>query len=210
MFDSILEILGRLWSVQDSWSVLDAPDVIGCITYCMSQSHVLTKGSTAITKRVAELANTFPRAVIVYDAAAYAPGSGIPDISETECQLKTEIWTAAGVKNKIIYSGTTLTTIDSAERCRDELRKAGISPRKILLVTGEVHSRSARYVWRKFFPDVKITFDLIPLREETQPDAMIRFMRRPTTWFVVRILQFVVLRTFGMNFVRRFIQPASE
>ena len=214
MFEKVLGFLARLWSVKTPWqnvfSLEEPPDVIACVSYGLDQERRLTNFTSSVVNRAAILARRFPRAVIVFGCAVFAPSSGVPDTSEEERAMKMTIFGNFEISNKIIFAGPTLTTIDESERFRDALYANGIPPRRIIVVDGEAHSPSTRYVWQRGFPSAEIAFELVPFRCETQPDHVMKLARKPILWFGANVARHTLLCLLGMNFVRRFVQPASE
>lgn len=211
MLEKILSFFARLWSVKEfDPDKDDPPDVIACVTYGLDRERNLAKFTEAVVVRAASIAKNFPQAVIVFGSAVFPTSRGVSDTSEIELQLKLKLLETLGVSNRVVYAGQVWTTINEAEFCRDALSANGIFPRRIHNVDGAMHSRSTKYVWRRTFPRAKITFSIISFTLETGRNYMMKLARKPELWVGANVARHAMLCLFGMNFVRRFVQPASE
>jgi uncharacterized SAM-binding protein YcdF (DUF218 family) len=97
-----------------------------------------------------------PDAQIAFSSCSY-PFEGAAYI---EHRLKVKILIESRVD--FISGEDMINSVDEAEKIKEALLKEGVSPRRILLVTGELHTRSARYIWSKLFPEAEILVAYIP------------------------------------------------
>ena len=103
-----------------------------------------------------------------------------------------------------------MNTVDEAMRIKETLEKRNFNPHCILLVTGVLHSPSARYIWEKLFPDARILISCTPREYEVQPDHMVFNQRKMWKWVLSNIKREIALRILPLSFVRTIRHTAAE
>lgn len=94
------------------------------------------------------------------------------------------------------------------DRIKEETILRRIDPKVILIVTGEMHSRSAWRVYHKIFPDTKILITCIPYRLEFEKNHPIKAQTTLWNWFLANIGRQAILRIPFLGF--RIVRSAQH
>ena len=101
----------------------------------------------------------------------------------------------------IIWAAPMRNSVEEAEAIKTALACCSkkCRPKRILVVTGEMHSRSARIIWQKVFPDAQIFIRCTPYRCEYQEDHCVEVQRSGWVWLGANLARHVLLRIFGLR-----------
>ncbi|GEM_PF-5238147 len=174
-----IENLARLWSVDDS--LPPHADLIALVSFGATQDG-LTLGSYTTTMRTQALHKQYPEALVVFGAFTFSPDPGVEE------RIKKSFF------KKAIFAGKVASTIEEAEKIRSAL-PSGCTPRTILVVTDEWHSRSAKWVWRKVWRDLKpdIRVVAVPSSATIDVQSPMKLARKYWTWALVNVLRHLFL-----------------
>jgi len=145
MLEVKMSLIGKIaswWAVDDTMSLPPSIDLIAMVSHGAT-NHGVTTGAKTVTKMGCTIAENYPAALIFFGAFTESP---IPEI-EMDYKL-------ARIPHAH-YVGTVISTIEECAKIQSSLPE-GFTPKTIVVVTDEAHSRRARIVWKTFFPNSKI------------------------------------------------------
>jgi hypothetical protein len=195
----MLSTLVDYWKTEDAMDDIRAAEVglIVPTSYTTLRTE-LTEATRCNLRRAIEFQiQYFPSARIAFSSCSY-PFHGAEDV---ENELRTEICRSAGIEP--IIAEPMVNSVDEALSISDELCIRETTPRCILLVTGELHSPSVRYIWSKLFPYSRILIACIPYQFEVQPDHLVLDQRKMWKWVLSNIKREIALRVLPLNWVRK-------
>jgi uncharacterized SAM-binding protein YcdF (DUF218 family) len=108
-----------------------------------------------------------------------------------------------------ICGGRVISTIEEAEKIKASL-PPGFTPRSILVVTDQWHSRSVLTVWRRVWRDAvilpKIEVFTIPSAEVIDKENPMIAPRRHWTWALVNVLRetLLIYMPWGFELMKKF------
>lgn len=135
-----------------------------------------------------------------------------PDADEAEARLKWDTVesrlesTFPDLEDSIFEAERPMK--NSVEECRHIKKKlavCGLPTRKIVIFTGVGHARSARKIWKHFFPKSEIVvlcssdFD-----DEWQPDHYVKVQRGPWLWLFANFARHLLFCTIGVERTGKF------
>ena len=168
---------------------LKKPEIIVPLSY-----GATPEGPTTQTYKNTIMAGGFwtklPHALIVYGNAGYLFEGAI----EVENAKKRTLQQMKVPDDQILYAGSINNSIQEATAIRDTLEARRIKPNRILLCTGEMHSRSIRAIWRYFFPKGEILVSGGIFGEEYQWDHPVFLERGPWRWLMANIMRHIGFR----------------
>src|SRR3989344_6880786 len=142
-------------------------DIIAVVSFGATAIE-LTEASRCAVALAGDLKKVYPRAVVISGSFKHNPLANVE---------KYEKWKTLP---HAIYAGPVESTIEEAERIRDDLMARGFKPRSIIIVTDDWHSRSAKLVWEKIWAEAKprpaIAFSTFAWPED--PDNPMIFQRK--------------------------------
>ncbi|MEK7645213.1 MAG: hypothetical protein AAB391_02755 [Patescibacteria group bacterium] len=207
-----LNLLVDLWKVESlPGDHLGSPD----LRLVISTSYVTRRDrltdATQETLRVGlEYLKRFPQAWLAFSPCRYP----FPGAEEVELVLRV-----AQISDgcKYFSAGSMDNTVQEAQQIRAALDSrasvAGIrkgSPYSILVVTGEMHSRSARLIWEHYFPEATVFICCIPHHFEYQPDHPVDMQRGPWKWAFANLARHFLLLTIGVERTGKFKHNARQ
>ncbi len=192
-----LQSLTSLWRSEDTENRILASEVslIVPLTYGTLSTH-LTDGTKATTEIALQFLREVPRSYIMYCPCSHPHGDG--GVYEKHYRSLV-LWRCS----RYIVGPMADNTVDEALKIRDALKAKGLNPVTILLVSGEWHSRSARYVWGKVFPDCEILVTCIGHFKEVQVNHPLDNQRSVFRWIMANVLRHLALRILPLSVVRR-------
>lgn len=175
----MLSQLVSFWHVSDSEEeIIQAnPDVIVAICYGTFR-HRLTKATEKNLIRALEWGRRFPEAIILYGNCPYVFTGAVV----VEEKFKRQIIERERPQNRIVRFGDLKNSFGEGFQGRAKFRELGIHPRSILLVTGEMHSRDARYIWRKLNPEARVSVYTIPYQLEAERNHPVKAQQTHWGW----------------------------
>ncbi len=190
--------LTLLWRFEDTEShILSSEvDMIVPLTYGTLNS-CLTCGTASTNKIALQFAIILRHAYVMCCPCSRPHGDG----GGYENAFRSSI--LRGLKSRLIVGQAVDNTVDEALMIRNALKAKGLNPVTILLVSGEWHSRSARYVWEKVFPDCEILVTCIGHFEEVQENHPFDNQRSVFRWIIANVLRHLALRVLPLSVVRR-------
>lgn len=192
----IPEWLVKLWENADEITSKDSFDLIVPISYT-TKRDTLTK-ATMLTARIASSwAHLHPEATLVASNCSYT----FPGAADAEWGFKKAIFQKVGVKchragdmNNSVQEALEIKKFLSRFLSREEKE-----PEKILIITGQMHSRSARFIWKKIFPKAKIFIMVFGHKNEYQKDHCVLVQQGPWRWFLANVARQILLRLIGLS-----------
>lgn len=184
-----------IWKSENSTKEINEAlvDLVVPICYAMSGKDSLslaTKWDFIFATRVLL---HLPNATLAFGNWPYA----FPNAEYDESRLKRDL-TPSSFHGRVLEV-TLRNSVDEAERIRDASLKIGFNPKCILIITGELHSRSARLIWQKVFPNARILITCINYRLEFEKGHVIRVQQALWKWLIVTLGRHLLLRTFGLS-----------
>jgi hypothetical protein len=162
---------------------------------------------TNCTKENLKVAVSFSRLYLIklaFSSCSYVfPGSEI-----VENTYKKQFCLDNGI-NPII-ARPMVNTVDEAFQIKDELDRRGIKPKNIILVTGELHSWSAHYVWKRVFPESRIFVKCNSCYKEVQEDHPVLASRTLARWTISNLLREAALMFLPLKYVRTVKHKAAK
>lgn len=179
-------------------------DLIVPLTYGSSPQRLM-RGTEEFFLTALQLLRNFPGAKLAFANPTHL----FPDSDLAEIKKKLEFIAARSIEPKELIVGRNTNTINEATSIAEEVQKANLLPKSIVLVTGEVHSRSARYIWQRVFPGAEVAVVGLSHKVEVEADHVVSMQRNLLTWMLTNIARHLAVRTFGLRFVSRFNQPVK-
>jgi hypothetical protein len=193
----MLKFLVRWYKDEDSTDSVSGADLIVPLSYTTLRDR-LTNGTHQGIMRAFVYARQLPQATLAFSNASHAfPGSERVEYFAKKLYL-------LGIPH--ICAASCINSVQEAENIKAALP---FSPKKILIVCGEVHSRSARIIWRQVFPDAEIRISCMPFAYEYQRDFPFFVERYAWIWFAASLAREVLLRTLGPERMRALKHNAS-
>ena len=191
----LLKWLVRLYRSEDSWGDIKDVDLIVPVSYTTTPSR-LTRATEANLRLAMFLFEHFSGARMAMSNCSY-PFAGA---EVREMDLKREI-TLGDKPVPVIWAAPMRNSVEEAEAIKIALARCSKRywPKHILVVTGEMHARSARIIWREVFPDAKIAIRCTPYHYEYQSDHCVKVQRSGWAWLGANLARHILLRLVGLR-----------
>jgi hypothetical protein len=195
-----LRFLVSLWKKQDPLPFRHKPDLIVATSYTTGKDS-LVKCTWAVLKRAIEIALQHDGPTLAMSHCSFS----FPEAELVEKRLRTQLIEqeqrrlSRPIFGSVIHAEPMINTVTEAFSVRRALEGRCITPKTILVVTGEGHSRSASLIWSKVFPHSRVYLDLVDFALETQPDHPVVDQRSPWKWFIMNILRQCALRVLPLR-----------
>jgi len=88
-------------------------------------------------------------------------------------------------------------SVTEAQKIHEATRQIGFEPKCILVVSGQLHSRSDWVIWQKEFPNAKILVSCISYKQEIDRDHIIPAQRNLILWTLANVGRQILLRIVG-------------
>lgn len=204
-----LEFFVRSWRKCDtiqrlSLIQLENFDIIVPVSYTTLREK-LTLASEINMVDAISIAKHSTKAPIIYSCCEYT-FEGSADI---EGKYKRALLKRLGHCGKVIRAKNMNNSAEEALVIRDELLYENISARRIAIVTGEMHGRSARFIWEKVFPNAAVFVFCVSHTYEYQPDHLVKLQRGPWRWAFANVARQILLHIFGLR-ISRFHHDAVK
>ena len=194
-----------LQKLVDWWKLADLPETISRrlvglivpISYTTKRDQ-LTEATKENLATASRWLKKHPSARLAFSNCAYT----FPGAARVEQRLKLDYLKRLGNKVEFLLAGDMNNSVEEALQIRSACDKEGSSPRRILIITGEMHSRSARLIWRWVFPEAEILVSCTSYRCEAQSDHPVRVQRSCWKWFAANVARQVLLRVLGLKLAR--------
>ena len=199
----LLRFLVSLWKKECPFpsGVLPGPDLIVSTSF-VTGKEALTNGTRKALEIAIELGTKYNhRPILAMSHCSYP----FPGAEKVEERLRQDVVDQADrqvghkIFSRVIHADPMVSTVNEALNVEKALDALGIRPSTIIVVTGECHSRSALYIWKKVFPHADVYLELIDFCYETQPDHPVHDQRSPWKWFIMNILRQCALRVFPLH-----------
>ena len=187
----MIGVLIRINASEDS--MVAEPDVITPLCYGCLEDR-LADSTETILRRAAEYARRFPSAKIAFSNATHCFLG-----CERRCsELKAAVLEDEGLSpDRILEAEPMANSLQEAEAIRRRLEAASIHPERILVVTGQIHSRRARLVWKRAYPSSTIMLKTVEYLNECQPDHPVLLQRSYWKLFTMNVVHHAVLQVRG-------------
>lgn len=187
-------LLNSWWKSEDSVTALANGrfNLIIPVSYSTGREK-LVAATEAIARRAAELSKRYPQAVVVVSNCEYT----FPGAEEVEWKFRRNLFAEYGVKAQRAYNMNN--SVQEAQAIAKYVAECNLTAERILIVTGEMHSRSARWIWKRVMPKSKITVTCIESRFEWEPNHPVLVQRGPWKWFLANIARQALLQIFGLD-----------
>ena len=187
----MLNWFARLWAVEVP---PQHPDVIVPLDYGHFNiewgGHISSMSRSGLLIATEWLARC-PDAILVYANSSHSHAGSDVAAAEEKAQLLLD-WKVVSAGQEIDAGGIE-NSVAEAEAVKKALLEDRMTPKEILVITGPLHSRSARFIWGKIFPGVRISLVHFPV-SEWQRGNQFWFMRERWRWTLAAILRHTVVR----------------
>lgn len=209
-----LPLFVRWWKSEDDPETIDGMrkvlspygvEAIVPISFVTGKES-LTYATLGNMRGAVKFSKMFPDARVAWSSCSYP----FPGAEEVENAYRVKMLKNERPRMEPIIAGPMINSVDEAMKIKEKLAERGISPKCILLVTGELHSRSARYIWKKVFPGTRILVSCIPYTLEIQPDHPVKDQRVMWKWVLSNILRQAALRVLPLDMVRKIQHKAAH
>jgi hypothetical protein len=199
----------RWWAVHKPIPEGTLIDLIALVSFGATE-YRLTYGSKNVTEIGLRLSRDYPEAKVI---SGEFTGNSLPNM---EFSMKKNIL----LPRDVYRAGRVISTIKETLAWRAVFSK-NFNPRSMIIVTDEMHSRSARRasnrvwngIWYKRLwkrvtrqPTVKIYVLTFPSSDNIDPQNPMEYLRSLDTWMSINILRelFLMLCPFGYTIMREF------
>ncbi|MEK7601333.1 MAG: hypothetical protein AAB480_02275 [Patescibacteria group bacterium] len=188
-----IDRLAQMWAVSDT--LPDNIDLIGVVSFGATATR-LSNGSQETIEKAAWLNWICPGAVVAFGEFTKNPVPGV------EKERKLYYFPEA------VFAGNVISTIEEAEKIY-----AALSPnlriQRIVFVTDQWHSRSAKLIWEKVWarhglkPDIRIV--TVPSAFNIDPEHPMTLIRTQWKWALANVLRhaFLLLMPFGFDILKK-------
>lgn len=195
----MLGMLVRFWKVENNMQEIlkESIDLTVPICYGIAATNRLATGTVKNFERVPTFLETFPETQLAFGNCPYI----CKDSEKIESKLKGEMfpWLSSMRKGPIEINNV-LNSIKEAKEIRRETRERKIEPKRILLLTGEIHSRRAKRIWKHFFPKAQILVSCTGYQNEVDSDHIVKANSNIMLWFAINVVaSFVACMPFGIQ-----------
>lgn len=178
----LIEWLARLWAVNDP--LPQTCDLLVPIAHGATSHNRLTYGAYAVARKTAEILHLLREiGQLPFVAFGAFTGSKNPEI---EASIKATFFHGK-------YVGHVVSTIEECRKVKENLPEK-FTPRSIVVVSDEAHSRRCRIVWKTFFPNSQISIVSVKISETVDKEspmlpyrlgswAVLAFQALPTPYF---------------------------
>jgi hypothetical protein len=185
---SLVKVVLKLWATKDP--LPETADLIVALSMGAVEGR-LSNGTRAFFKKAIEVKASYPGAKLVFVSF---------DLTKVgEVRIKKQIAPDA------IFAGPAMDSIDEATLTKGLREK----PRSVIVVTGECHSRRAKLIWGKVFPETKISIVSISAEKEIDQENVLGLLRRVDVCLATNIAGYLFVRLLGIRFskVLKIKQP---
>jgi len=192
----IPDLILRLWKQEDPSNNFGTADLIIPISYS-TRREGLVAATKATTDLAATLALQHRSACVVLSCCSYTfPGS-----DEFEWRQRQQIFADCGV---VAHRADNMNNSDQEAMAIAKYVEQKVLPsHNILIVTGEMHSRSAKYIWKRVFPHSRIFIKCVSHELEWQPDQPVFVQKTAWRWFLANIARQILLVVLGLDRVSK-------
>ncbi len=203
----IIEQLVEWRKTEDNMEVIAAnpPDLIVPISYGAIDKDRLTLGTVQNINRAISLMRLFPDAKMIISSCSYL----FADAGFREEILRSQIIQDAGLPDRTINARYMINSVGEAEAVREKAAQHRISADRIAIVTGPMHSRSARLIYQYTFPKSKIMIVCTNWRKEFQPHHRAPIQRTAWRWFFANEARYALLKTIGPERIKNLHHRTS-
>ena len=153
----------------------------------------LVKATEAIAHLAAKLVLKNTGAVVVLSNCEYT----FLGAEEVEWQFRRDLFAKYGVTAH--RAGNMNSSVEEAQAISRCVAAYKFPAKRILVVTGPMHSPSARLIWEQVMPDSDITITCIDSELEYQPDHPVFIQRTAWKWFFANVARQILLWTIGLR-----------
>lgn len=196
--------LAKLWEWEVSVDVKDEVDVIAPLSYGARPDGRLANGTAEAMALAIACQKEFPKTIIAFGNAPHC----FPGAEMVESRLKKELLLQAGVAS-VLETRPVFNSVDEAYAVRERLNRAGIHPECIIVIAGQFHSRGARLIWKKVFPESTIVLRTFSYRLEYQADHPVFMQRGVKRWVAANLLRQIMLILLGLRITGRITHSSS-
>lgn len=193
LFRRLLDLLVSGWETADNTNIYGKPvDLIVPISYSILP-HGLTQATRINLDAAIDLREQFPNAFVALSNCAYT----FPGAAEKEKNLRDEILRKRGIYTRYVWAEDMNNSVQEAKRIKEAMEMLvpmfAPDPRCIVIVTCQMHSRSAKYIWRHVFPRAEILCYTNNWIHEAEPDQPVKIQRSHWLWFFGNIARQMAL-----------------
>jgi hypothetical protein len=202
--ERLLQFFLRFWKVQSDYGRIEIshPDLIVPISFATLRDR-LCNGTKANADLALQWAKKFSSSQVCFSSCSYP----FPGAEQVEDRLRGKIFKDGCVEP--IVASSMINTVDEAIRIKDALDERSIYPKVILIIDGEIHSRSAYYVYRKVFPNALVLVYCTPYNLEYQPDQIVESQRTLGSWLFSNIARQIALHVLPLSMIRKIKRKAK-
>ena len=197
-FPNLLDKLVRAWMQQDRTNVIaqKSVDLIVPVSYGTLPRQLALATFHNLQTAIWMKQKWFPEASIALSNCAYV----FPGAAEKEKELRGKVLRTRGILDKeVIWADEMNNTIQETQRIKEAILGRGLKPRCILVITCAMHSRSAKYIWKKKFPGVEILVYANDWGYEAEPGHPTAIQRSYWLWFTGNIARQLFIRLLGLD-----------
>ena len=196
----------NLWmSEDDAWAMtIGCFDLIVPISYGTSRER-LARATEAIARQAATIKSVYSQAELVFCNCEYT----FPGAEDVEWKYKQAVFEEYGYRLTARCAGKMNNSVQEAQVIAKYIAKHKLSAKRILVVTGEMHSRSARWIWKRVMPHSQVTVTCVNDKLEWEPNHPVLVQRTAWKWFLANIARQILLQIFGLDRIGKLRHRAN-
>jgi hypothetical protein len=105
---------------------------------------------------------------------------------------------------RVIDAGGASNSVLEARRIKEVLLEKGVDLSEILLIADNIHARSVLFIWKRVFPETRLSLECIPTRLAYRDNSLFLYQRTRERWIVSNAMRYAALRIFGLELVSNF------
>jgi hypothetical protein len=204
VLDNLLRFCVRQWQTESGCIPPEPPiDFAVAISYGCHSKEKLTVATEwnarlagSLVKQYAEEKGLVDMPPVFVSNCTYL----YPGAEYDEWLLRQSIFAQKGVT--VQRAMDMQNSVQEVDAIRQHVQSLGLTPKHILVVTGQMHSRFVRWIYTKRFPGALVSIRCIPYWFEYQPDHPVLMQRGGWRWLLANIERHIAYFFLGDRIAR--------
>lgn len=196
----LMERLVEWRKTEDNREVINArpPDLIVPISYGAVDAEHLALGTEQNLRGALSLMQHFPDAKMIFSSCSYL----FEYAGFHEDVLRWRMVQDADLVHRVFRARYMINSVDEGMAIKETVLECHIPRKRIAVITGPMHSKSARLIWEYVFPGSKVMIVCTDWRKEFQPDHPAPMVRTAWRWFFVNETRLKLLQILGPETIK--------
>ena len=194
-----MDIMRFLYGIKNVYP--EECDLVVALGYGLNIDSTLPPATEMTLRHAVEFSREFNAPLAWSSSNYFFRGSEI-----VENQKKMDLAKKYGIPESQVVVGKGISnSVTEAKEIKAALAERGIYPSRILVVGDWAHARSALIIWKKVFPDAKITFFGLETLWNQKHRASLQ--KSYLKWLIACFMRHGALRVLGIDWVAKKQHP---